>query len=50
VLEGAHVLADRGREVLEVDEPQIAPAREAEDVAEGVDPQAALCREVDVEG
>jgi hypothetical protein len=50
VLEGAHVLADAGGEVLGVDEAQVAPAGIAEDVAEGIDPPASLCCEVDVEG
>jgi hypothetical protein len=49
VREGAHVFAHRGREVLRLHEAQVAAARVAEDVTEGVHAPAALLGERDVE-
>ena len=46
--EGAHVLAQGGREVLGLDEPQVLAARVAQDVAEQSDAPPALGGEVDV--
>ena len=49
IFEGAHVLAHGGGEVLGFHEAQVAAARVAEDVAEGIHAPAAFLRERDVE-
>jgi hypothetical protein len=46
--EGAHVLAQGGRQILAVNEPQILAARVTQDVTEQRDAAAALGGEVDV--
>jgi len=50
VLEGPHVLAHGGGEVLGFDEAQVAPSRVAEDVAEGPDLRLSFREEIDLEG
>ena len=50
MLEGPHMLADRRREILRLDKPEIAPSRVAEDVAERVHAPAAFLGERDLEG
>src|SRR5208283_3990829 len=50
VLEGPHVFADRGLEVLGLHETQVLPPRVAQDVTEQVDSLPALLRKVDLVG
>ena len=48
MMEGLHVLAQRGRQIHRLDEAQVLPARVAEQVAEQVDAPPAFAGEVDV--
>jgi len=50
MLEGPNVLADRGSEVLTLDEPNILTPRVAQDVAEQVDSTRPFLREIDRAG
>lgn len=48
VVEGPHVFADRGGEVLGLDEMQVGPPRVTEDVAEQIDAASTFLGKVDV--